>query len=115
MLRLSQKARRTVSRVIVGFFAVFLLVGAIGFGHVAAWYWLRTYLPGQFVALIFAGTDLLLAIILGVLASRSTPGMAEVEALAVRRRALANATETLTVSALVMRLVEQWTRSRSRR
>jgi hypothetical protein len=114
MLRLSQKAKRTVARVVMGCIALALLLGAIGFGHVAAWYWLRGYLVGQYVALIFVGFDLLFALLLGLFALRSAPGMAEVEALAVRRRALEDATETLTISALLIRFFEHLIRSRPR-
>jgi hypothetical protein len=115
MLRLSQKAKRTVTRVVMGCIALALLLGAIGFGHVAAWFWLRDYMAGQYVALIFTTIDLLLALLLALLAFRSTPGLAEVEAIALRRRALENATETLTISALLIRLLEQFIRSPPRR
>jgi hypothetical protein len=110
-LRLGLHARRTASRVVMGSVALALLLGALGFGHVAAWYWLRVYLQAQYVALIFAGIDLLFALLLFLIAFRSSPGLAEVEALAVRRRALESATEALSLSALLVRLVEQWFRS----
>jgi hypothetical protein len=115
MLRLGLHARRTAGRAVLGCIAVALMLGAIGFGHVAVWFWLRNYLAEQYVALIFAGIDLFLALLLFLLAFRSSPGLAELEALAVRRRALENATQTLSISALLVRLFEQWFRSAPRR
>ena len=114
-LRLGLHARRTATRVAMGLVALLLLLGAVLFGHIAAWYWLREHMAGQFVALIFAGADLVLALVLFLLATRSSPGRAESEALLVRRRALESATQTLTVSALVMRLVQGLVRSRAAR
>jgi len=108
-------ARRVVGRVVMGSIALALLLSGLGFGHVAAWYWLRTYLAGQYVALIFVGIDLLFALVLFLIAFRSSPGLAEVEALAVRRRALEQAGESLTITALVVRVLDQLVRSRRTR
>ncbi|MGA3003240.1 MAG: hypothetical protein ABSE20_16125 [Acetobacteraceae bacterium] len=113
-LRMGLHARRVAGRVVMGSIALVLLLGGLGFGHVAAWFWLRSYLAGQYVALIFAGVDLVIALLLFLVAFRSSPGLAEVEALAVRRRALESATEALSISALMLRLLEQLLRSRSR-
>ncbi len=104
---MSYQARRMVIRVLLACMARALLLGALAFGHVAAWCWLRRSLPAEYVALIFAGVDLLLAVVLLVVANRSRPGAVEAEALAVRRRALDDAVGSLTISALLMRLVEQ--------
>jgi hypothetical protein len=113
-LRLSHRARRAGVRIVLGCFAVALLLAAVGFAHVAVWNWLREYLAAQYVAAIFAGADLVLALILGVLAARSVPGRVEVEALAVRRRALDEAAASVTISALVVRVFDQLIRSRRR-
>jgi hypothetical protein len=113
-LRLRHQAKRTVTRAMMGCVAMALVLGALAFGHVAAWYWLREYMAGQYVALIFAGTDLLLALILAHLAARSAPGLVEREALAVRRRALDDAADSLTVSALLIRLLDQLILTRPR-
>jgi hypothetical protein len=112
MLRLRHQAKRIVRRALIGGVALAMLLGALAFGHLAAWYWLRAVLPGQYVALIFMGTDMLFALGLALLAVRSAPGVVELEALAVRRRALNDAAETMTVSALLIRLIGQLVRSR---
>ena len=111
-LRLSHRARRTGLRIVLGCFAMALLLAAVGFAHVAVWNWLRQSLAAQYVAAIFAGADLVLALVLGVLAVRSVPGRVELEALAVRRRALEEAAASVTISALIVRLFDQLIRSR---
>jgi hypothetical protein len=114
-LRLRHKARRMVSRLVFGYFALALVVGTLGFLHVAAWFWLRLFMAGQYVALIFAGVDLVLAAIFGLLASRSSPGRLELEALDVRRRALQDAAGALSMPALLIRAIEMVLSSRFRR
>lgn len=104
-LRLRYTARRTAVRAILGLAALALTLGAVAFGHVALWYWLRRSFEPPSVALIIAGGELGLALILGLIAARSSPGRIEAEALAVRRRALENATSGLAVSALLTQLL----------
>jgi hypothetical protein len=58
---------------------------------------------------------LFLAAILAVLASRSTPGRLELEALEVRRRALDDAAGSLSVMSMLIRAVELLLSSRSRK
>ena len=111
-LRLRHMAKRLVVRVVLGYFALGMVFGAVTFLHVAGWFWLRDYLRPAPVALIFTGIDLLIGLILGVLAARSTPGRVEREALAIRRRALEDIAASITVSALVMQLVNRFIRSR---
>jgi hypothetical protein len=106
-LRLSQRARRTARSTLLGAIALVLLTGALGFAHVAAWCWLRDHLTALQTAAVFAGTDLLAAVILLLLAFRSGPGALEREALALRRRALAEARESVAFSALVVRLLRE--------
>ncbi len=111
-LRLRHMAKRLVVRVVLGYFALGMVFGAVTFLHVAGWFWLRDYLRPAPVALIFTGIDLLLGLILGVLAVRSSPGRVEREALAIRRRALEDIAAQMTVSALAMQLVNRFIRSR---
>lgn len=104
-LRLRYTAQRTVNRVIMGVLALAFLLGAVIFGHIALWYWLRQWFDRPAAALIIAGGELVLAAILGLLAARSSPGRIEAEALALRRRALENATSGFAVSALLTQLL----------
>lgn len=104
-LRLRHSAQRTVVRAILGLIALGLLFGALVFCQIAAWYWLRVSWDRPAVALILAGAELVLAAILALLAARSSPGRIEIEALAVRRRALESATSSLAFSALLTQLL----------
>jgi|SRR5690242_20141445 hypothetical protein len=99
-VRLRYVARRTAIRVVVGAIALIFLMAALGFFHVALWFWLRRHFESSAASLIIAGGDLLTALIFGLFAARSSPGRLETEALEVRRRALANATSTLAYSTL---------------
>src|SRR3954453_17818199 len=97
-VRLRHVAQRTVTRIIVGVIALIFLMAALGFFHVAFWFWLRRTFESSAASLIIAGGDLLIAVIFGLLAARSSPGRLETEALEVRRRALENATSSLAYS-----------------
>jgi hypothetical protein len=105
-LRLRYLIRRAIARAVLGAIAVILFLGVAIFGHIAAWDWLvRTMQPFQ-VALIFAGADFVIGVILLLLALRSVPGAAERNALAVRERALDEAAESLTITAMLVRLID---------
>lgn len=85
--------------------ALGFLLGAAVFCHIAAWFWLRQYWQQPVCALILAGVDLVLAAFLALLAARSSPGRVEIEALAVRERAVDSITGTLALSALVAQVL----------
>jgi hypothetical protein len=104
-VRLRQLARRTVFRAVCGIVALVFLAGALAFCHFAIWFWLRQSFAPPAAALIIAGGDLLLAIVLGVLAARSSPGRVEVEALAVRRRAVESITGSIALTTLGTQLL----------
>lgn len=89
-VRLRGMATRIVTRIVLAVIALFFVLGAVVFGHIAAWYEVRTTLDQSYLATtgILGGVDLLLAVILGFLATRSTPSRVEVEALDVRRKAI---------------------------
>jgi MFS family permease len=114
-LRLRERMRRTAMRAAFGIVAMGFLAGAVVFAHVAAWFWLRVAWEAQYAALMVAGADLVLAIVLALLAARSTPSRVELEALAVRRRAIDSVGSTLAFSALAMQLLRLFTNLLSRR
>ena len=110
-LRLRYRARRTAARITLALLALVFLLAALLFGHIAVWYWLRKYWQPQYVGLTFSGVDIVLAMVLGLLASRSTPGRMEREALAVRRHALEGASRSIawtTLALQVLRAVRSW-------
>ena len=107
-LRLRHVAQRTAVRCAAAVVALVFLGGAVAFAHIAVWYWLRLSFEARHVALMFAGADLILAGALGLLAARSSPGRTEVEALAVRQRALEGAGASIawsTMAVQVLRIV----------
>jgi hypothetical protein len=73
--------------------------------QIAAWSWLRMHWEEPAAALILAGANLVIAAILGLIAAWSSPGRVEVEALAVRRRALDSIASGLAMTALVRQLL----------
>jgi hypothetical protein len=107
LVRLRGMMTRIMTRAIFGVVALFFLLGAMVFAHVAAWYEIRIGLDQSYLATagILGGADLLLAIILLLLASRSSPSKVEVEALIVRRRAIEGIGSALTLTQLALPLV----------
>ena len=106
-VRLRGLLTRVVSRVILGVVALLFVIGAVVFAHIAAWYEIRTALAQTFLITtgILAGADLLIAVILGLLASRSRPSRVEVEALEVRRQAVQGISSTMSVSQMAIPVV----------
>src|ERR1700733_7737091 len=103
-VRLRGMMTRIVTRVIFAVIALFFVLGAVTFGHVAAWYEIRVGLEQSFLvtAGIMGGADLLVAIILLLLASRSSPSRVEVEAREVRRKALEGIGSALSLTQLAL-------------
>ena len=101
-LRLRQRAQRTAIRVAFGMIAMAFMIGAVIFIHIAAWYWIRESLERQYAGLIMAGADFMLAMVLAFAASRSAPGRVELEALAVRERAVESVLGSIAISSLTL-------------
>jgi hypothetical protein len=118
-LRLRERAQRTAVRAAFGMVAMIFVLGVLVFLHIAAWYWIRQSWQQEYAALILAGADLVLALVLAFMASRSAPSLVEVEALAVRQRAVESAMSSLAMSSLALQLLrlvmDLMRRPRSRR
>ena len=104
-LRLRHRVRRTAARAAAGCVALAFLLLAVMFAHIAVWCWLRLSFEARYVALMFAGADLVLAGVLGLLAARSSPDRVEVEALAVRQRAMEGAAASIAWSTLTVQVL----------
>jgi hypothetical protein len=116
-VRLRGLVSRMVTRAILGVVALFFVMGALVFAHVAAWYWVRTGLNQSFLVTtgIIGAGDLLIAVILGFLATRSAPSRVEVEALEVRRKAIQAIGSTLSLAQLTIPLLRIVANLRRRR
>lgn len=116
-VRLKGMVSRIVTRAIFGVVAVLFVIGAIVFAHFAAWFELRTALDQTFLAATgeVGGADLLVAIILGVLASRSSPSRVEREALDVRRKAVQAIGGTFSLAQLALPVLRIGANLRRRR
>ena len=116
-VRLRGFATRIAVRVAMAVVALLFVLGAVVFGHVAVWHVIRTELNQTVLATagIMGGADLLVAVILGFLASRSRPSRVEVEALEVRRQAVQGITSTLSVTQMAIPAVRLMANMRRRR
>jgi hypothetical protein len=106
-VRLRGMMTRIVTRVVFAVIALFFILGALAFGHIAAWYEIRLALNQSYLATagILGGVDVLVAVILLLLASRSSPSRVETEAREVRRKALEGLTGALSLAQLALPLL----------
>jgi hypothetical protein len=106
-VRLRGMLTRIVTRVVLAVVALIFLLGAVAFAHIAAWYEIRVALDLSYLATagILGGVDLILAFILVLLASRSSPSRVEVEALDVRRKAIEGIGSALSLTQMAIPLV----------
>jgi len=104
-IRLRSRARRAMVRIALMMLALVFLLGAAVLCHIAAWFWLRQRWEPQLVALALAGFDAVLAFLLLLLAARSADSRVELEALAVRQRAVESIAGTFAMSALAGQLL----------
>jgi hypothetical protein len=106
-LRLRRRVRRGVIRAVLGMIALLWLFGAVVFAHIAIWSWLRDSLnwSAMGTAWALAGGDAAIACVAALIAAQLGPGRVEIEALAVRARAVEAATTSLALSALLMQVL----------
>lgn len=114
LLRLRFLLQRVVSRAILGVIAAVFLLGTLVFAHLALWFWISGRVAEPYAALIMAGGDFLVGLILALLATRSSPSRAERDALEVRRRALDNVGGALAWTTLAVQALRALSRLRSR-
>ena len=104
VLRLRSVASRLVVRLPLAVSAAILAVAGLAFLHIAMWYLLREAMGRWHTALVLGVGDLLLAVALGFLASRSAPNRIEKEALTLREQALASAARSMAPFALLVQV-----------
>lgn len=110
-------ATRMATRVVFALVALLFITGALVFAHVAAWYELRTALNQSYLitTAILGGADLVVAIILLFLATRSSPSRVETEALEVRRKAIEGLSSAVSMTSMLLPLLRIATSFRRRR
>jgi hypothetical protein len=106
-VRLHGMISRIVMRAVLAFVALLFLLGAMVFVHIAAWYEIRISLNQSYLATagILGGADLVLAVVIGLLAARSSPSRVEIEALEVRRKAIEGLGSALTLGQMALPLL----------
>ena len=119
IVRIRGMATRIATRAAFAVVALVFILGAVVFAHIAAWYEIRIGLEQSYLitAAILGGFDLLIAILLGLLASRSGPSKVEIEAYEVRRKAIEGIGSALTLTQMALpmvRLVSGFGRRRRR-
>jgi hypothetical protein len=105
ILRVRHLLRRQVIRAALAAGAVVFVLAALVGLHVAAVMALEERVTPIEAVAIVAAADAVIAIVLAILAARDVPGLAEQEALRVRRLAVEEAVETAVVIALLRRLL----------
>ena len=103
-VRLRRSARRTAIRGVLGLIALAWVLGAVVFVHIAIWNWLEDSIGWTPLATAWtlAGIDAVIALALCLAAAFLGPDKVEVEALAVRSRAVDGATRSLETPALLL-------------
>lgn len=101
VLRYRCMAARQGRRAAFGAIALLFVLAVLVLGEVAAWLALCLHFEAIETTLILLGINLVIAIVFGLIAARSSPGRAEREALQVRQQSLDAARGALSLAALV--------------
>jgi hypothetical protein len=101
ILRIQFMLKRQGIRAAFGLVALIFVLGVLVLANVAVWQVLRMYIEPIYATLVLLGINLVIAVIFGILAARSSPSSTERDALQVRQRALREARSSLALGALV--------------
>jgi hypothetical protein len=101
ILRIQYMLKRQGRRAAFGLVAVVFILGALALANIVGWQVARFYVAPIYASLIMLGANLLIAMIFGLLAARSSPSRHEREALDVRQRALREARSSLALGAVI--------------
>ena len=100
-LRLQSLAKRQVFRGVFGAVAAVFGIGVLILLHVLGYQLLRGALGPVGSTLVLLAVDLVIVIVCGILALRSTPGSVETEAEEIRRQAFREMRTSLTLMGMV--------------
>src|SRR5690348_8536068 len=113
--RLWGGATRQGRRAAFGAIALVFVLAVLALGEVAAWFALYLRFAAIPTTLILLGINLIIAVTFGLLAVRSSPSLAEREALQVRQQSLDAARGALSLAALLPvgnTLLRHWSNNR---
>jgi hypothetical protein len=101
ILRLRAMVGRQSRRAAFGAIAFVFVLAVLALAEIAGWQGLRLRVEAIPTTLILLGVNLVIVLVFGLLAARSSPGHAEQEALRVRQQALDAARGSLFITAAV--------------
>jgi hypothetical protein len=101
VLMLKQMVRRQIMRAVYGAVAVVFVIGALVLLHVVGFEALAPHLTPLEDSAVLLGVDVVVAVIFGLLASRSSPDAIEVEAKLLRDQSLRAMRQSLAVATLL--------------
>jgi hypothetical protein len=101
VLRYRCMAARQGRRAAFGAIALLFILAVLALGEFAAWLALYQRFAAIEATLILLGINLAIAIVFGLLAARSSPSLAEREALRVRQQSLDAVRGVLSLAALI--------------
>jgi len=111
-LLLRRRLRQVVIRAVLGGVAAVFLVGAVAMLQVYAWVRLEPLWGSAITALVLAGADAVIAIVVALFALRTPTDPIAISAVAVRDQAVNEMRNALTLGTLVKPLagimLEQW-------
>lgn len=101
ILRIQHMLKRQGVRAAFGLVAVVFALGTLVFINVIGWQVLRQYVQPVYASLIMLGINLVIALVLAILAMRSSPSRTEREALVVHQQAIQEVQASLALTTLV--------------
>jgi hypothetical protein len=104
-LRLKRQLRRLAIRASLGGIALVFLVSALACIHFAAWLALARVMPPAWAAMVLAGSDMVIALILAAVARSDLPDQVENEAMAARQAAVRTLSGQIATTVLISRSI----------
>jgi hypothetical protein len=115
ILRYKSMAARQARRAGFGVAALIFGVGFLITLEIAGWQAARMYIQPIYATLCIMGFNFVVAAVFAVVAMRSNPGRSEIDALAVRKRAVQALQTSMAISALVPAAGYLWRRRGDKR
>jgi hypothetical protein len=115
VFRIRQQIERQARRAVFAAVALVFVTAMLVMAHVVAYIVLSMYLVSVWAAASLLAFDLVVALIFGLIAARSSPSGLELEARTIRDQALAEMKESVAITALMSPLTRVVIRSAGRK